>query len=146
MTTNDPLMEQCRKEAYQFRVDNADELRENGYDLDSWTEAYAAALYHERSKPKWLSDEEIERKTSEWQVTATATWGTGPVSHPVPAIYKKACAEILRQLRDHYAPPGTLTVDQAVEVVLKWQDESAFQCDPYLDKQALREALTAAAR
>lgn len=49
------LMEQCRAEAYEVRVANAESIRENDHDLDSWTEAYAQALYSERSK--WLTPE-----------------------------------------------------------------------------------------
>ena len=150
--TNDPLMNQCRKEAeerYPKPLSTAEAMR------DSWNEhiakfereAYAAGLYHERSKPKreGLSDEEIERMADEAGYTKPDKDATLQVAARI-LTHRSDFKNGIRHARDHYAPPGTLTVEQAVEVVLKWLDEGTFQYDPHLDKQALRQALTAKAR
>ena len=159
--TNDPLMNQCRKEAeerYPKPLSTAEAMR------DSWNEhiakfereAYAAALYRERSKPKreGLSDEALIallRRCSDDALLRIE----GQV-YPNKGIMDLLVEDFALGLRTaHYAPPGTLTVEQAVSCVKHWvaAESNTKTNDPewkealWLEAEArLREALTAKAR
>jgi tRNA splicing ligase len=144
--TNDPLMNQCRKEAeerYPKPLSTAEAMR------DSWNEhiakfereAYAAALYRERSKPKrdGLSDEEIERMAEKWWASEEYNACAGTIN---------ALAAFAKKVR-HYAPPGTLTVEEIMEVARRVQEappDPGMQSKFSMLEPALRQALTAKAR
>lgn len=76
MIPNDQLMEQCRREANEHRIEIVKQRL--GRDLTEWElrytgtawrehcEGYAAALFHERSKPRLTVEEVITELREAW--------------------------------------------------------------------------------
>ena len=158
--TNDPLMSQCRKEAEEacplYRNEAPVSWTLSPREKEAWKDAYAAGLYHERSKPKLegLSDEDVIallRRCSDDALLRIE----GQV-YPNKGIMDLLVEDFALGLRTaHYAPPGTLTVEQAVSCVKHWvaAESNTKTNDPewkealWLEAEArLREALTAKAR
>jgi hypothetical protein len=185
MSTNDTLMDQCRKEAEeQYTTATQKPFDQKDLLAAFWVSGYYAALYHERRKPtgpivthlamdpdaspetiaavgevvkaayaykvptkKWegLTDAEIDRLVREEPSVMCAgsslEWDNGAIAG-------------MRYLRDHYAPPGTLTVEQVMQVVDPWylsapdgpRDGETFKQWVARQTSDLREALTAKAR
>jgi hypothetical protein len=60
----------------------------------------------------------------------------------VTALCRTAFLNALQYARAHNQAPAKVDVDAVMEVVLKWQADGTFQCDPYEDEKDLRDRLT----
>jgi len=149
--TNNPLMDQCRKEAEERYT----KATQKPFDLKDilavfWVSGCCAALYHERSKPKreGLSDEALIallRRCSD-----DALLRIERRVYPDKGTMDLLVEDFALGLRTaHYAPSGTLTVEQAIEAMALHYFNYHQQAIGHKGSKlydALREALTAKAR
>lgn len=122
---NNELMEQCRKEAgrlYEMPVFDEHRFVQTtdtalaAAVVEARREAYAAALYAERSKRRELTDEEIERLGAEHEASLIE-FGQDP---HISNIERIAFETGLVQSRYYLAPATGLTVERAMEVMARY--------------------------
>jgi hypothetical protein len=135
---------------------------------DALRQVHAAALYVERSKPV---AREVEDVCEEVKNAALRRWKEvmserteileafiakfgGEPDEVEQVLQSKDNGVLIYSVRrkgaGDYAErsksqPKCLTVDVAMGIVLKWQEEGMWSCDPYEDEKDLRERLTKAA-
>jgi hypothetical protein len=160
------LMQQCREEAWVAWSTTPDAPRWK--DRHGWINGYAAALYVERSKPVAREVEDVFEEVKNaalrrWKEVMSerteileafiAKFGGEPDEVEqvlqskdngvlIYSVRRKGAGDYAERSKSQ---PKCLTVDVAMGIVLKWQEEGMWSCDPYEDEKDLRERLTKAA-
>ena len=120
---NNELMEQCRKEAEEVYPTAIPGI------IDDWQrtlliQAYAAALYNERSKRRELTDDMIETAGAIEHRMYLQETCSDEQAEIEAEIWSKGVMSGLRQARDNGYLSTGLTVERVMEVVKAWHNYS----------------------